>query len=182
VIEPTATLFSEVLAGLASRNPDRRWHAAEEIRELGSEAVQRAARPLLACLEDESRRVRVAAVWALLGASPLPDEAVPVLMECLLSKSSEMRAWCCTLLGEVGTNRQGVRVALELLAEHDPDENVRWRAGASLRETAEVEARVHSPGLASRAESPVESLIVLGDGRWEMPGTVVTRSFCRHNS
>jgi len=103
----------------------------------------RLARLLLACLEDESRRVRVAAAWALLGASPLPDEAVPLLMECLLSKSSEMRAWCCTLLGEIETNRQGVRVALELLAEHDPDEDVRWRAGVSLREIAEGEARVH---------------------------------------
>ena len=73
----------------------------------------------------------------------MPDEAVPFVMECLLSKSSEMRAWCCTLLGEIGTNRPAVRVALELLAKHDPDEGVRWPAAASLREIAEVEHRVH---------------------------------------
>ncbi len=51
--EATAKLFSVVLADLASRNPDLRWKAAEAIRELGSDAVRRAARPLLACLEDE---------------------------------------------------------------------------------------------------------------------------------
>lgn len=133
---PTHHLLSEVLGDLAGPDPVRRRLAAEGIRLLGTGAVTRCVGPLLACLEGESLSVRPAAAWALLGASPLPEEFVPFLMNALLSDRAETRAWCCSLLGETGTAHPGVRRALEVLAEGDPDEEVRWRAGKAVGELA----------------------------------------------
>lgn len=122
---------------------DRRRQAAEGIRLLGTDVVTRCVRPLLACLDDEFLPVRTAAAWTLLGATALPEEILPVLMTGLLSERADQRAWCCSLIGETGTTHPGVRRTLELLAEGDPDEDVRWRAAIAVRELEGVEMRVH---------------------------------------
>lgn len=101
---------------------------------LGTDVVSRCVGALIACLDDESLKVRSAAAWALLAASPIPDDFVPFLMNALLSPNATTRAWCCSLLGESGTTHPGVRRALSALADGDPDSEVRWRAERAVEE------------------------------------------------
>lgn len=132
--EATQQVLGEILADLASDDAERRQLAAEALRLLGADVVSRCVAPLIACLDDESLKVRSAAAWALLGASPIPKEFVPFLMNALLSPHATTRAWCCSLLGESGTSHPGVRRALAALADGDPDSEVRWRAERAVEE------------------------------------------------
>ena len=85
----------EILADLVSEDAEHRRLAAEGLRLLGTDVVTRCVGPLIACLDDESLKVRSAAAWALLAASPIPEDFVPLLMNALLSPQATTRAWCC---------------------------------------------------------------------------------------
>ena len=139
--DPTADLLAQVLVDLAGPDPERRWHAAEGLGLLGSEAIHKAAPQLLERLDDPSMRVRVSAATTLLKASPIPLEFLPFILNGLLSVRPVTRAWCCSLLGESGTRHPSVLSALKVLATDDPDEEVRSRAWMALGQLVGTEPR-----------------------------------------
>ncbi len=76
--------------------------------------IHKAAPRLLERLDDENRRVRVAAAATLLEASPIPLEFLPYILNSLLSGRADTRAWCCSLFGESGTRHPSVLAALKV--------------------------------------------------------------------
>ncbi len=51
-----------------------------------------------------------------------------------MAERAQHHGQCRSLLGDIATAHRGVRAALEAVAESDPDDEVRWRAGKAVGE------------------------------------------------
>ncbi len=95
----------------------------------------------LAGEEPERRLLAADGAWVLLGASPLPEACVPVLIEALTSERAPVRLWAAALLAASRTENPGARKALEVVAATDADSEVQWHATAALHELNAIESR-----------------------------------------
>lgn len=92
---------------------------------------------LVACLTDESSRVRGAAIHALAcerckegACRPGEDDVIPLVVRLLLEDENKwVRKGCAHLLSTVVHRRPDVIPALEHARDHDPERIVRFVAG-----------------------------------------------------